>query len=1370
MSVARLFARLISLDIVSSLVGTPATGRAGAALKALRADCHRVFERWWEDRVRRREGLVMSQGREGRLKLFISYSRRDQDVADRMVSLLEERGFEVLIDRRDLPYGEEWQKELAAFIRAADTVIWLVSPDSIASKWCGWEAGEVGRIDKRLVPVCIRDIDRGTLPETLGKIHLLPGQGVFSPDVDMETLVSVLLTDRAWIKDATRLYDRAQQWLAKERDGALLLRGTALRDAEGWQARRPETAPPVPADTLALIMASRRSAVRRQRYWLAGGIAALAVVAQIALITIFYNLDSIINQARVLLRSAKVEEAQQQVAQIAANPMYRLVPESASAGTLASEMLDLASVEYIYAETQAAGTASGDRDNVDVGSVVAQNGRATGLINRSDGSSVLLDCLPDRACAATVLPASWAYSALASDGVEPFVVAGADLQGVRKIGHVDHAATLSVATLAPKAALSPSFRAKLAPGPAFDAEADKDMGSYGAPRCSSSRRICIVTFTDIALDARGRRRVFEIWGFLPGSDPGRSPKWVRLLPRFYEPLVSRNAVAVSESGDILVITNDRTVSVWRTSQITATNRRPWKSFQLNDLVLDAVFEPGTDKLVLLTDHGLARLDIEPRSRATAAQAPTLSVGDAGGTPKAAYWLDGRRAILRHGETLELFDGATDRLTPLLTAEADTTLTVRVWRVAKGEMPVVSVAQSQGLQPKTSFYRLSSDGALAKIAELPGQVVPALDDRVAAVSDLSVGPNFIMGCAVRLYRVSDMTKIDDTLRLGGCVSLEKVIAVSEARAAVVVRSHDSSSRARDVFSVMSLEIDAHGRARVTGVTKLELTASALSERGFHYLSPQGDLVSLVASSGALAERRRIWSDAGVKRLLAAAQKPDKPLQMVANDAGAFVFFLGNAGCPQAGQEEQRYGSNILLAHGTDTVATPHMLLRCIPAFPVDITGVDSEVALSAGGPDTPVFLGALAFPGVFRWTLEDRSVRLFVFPSLPAPGFAAGIREYGMAVHDSGLVSGLKEASLSDLRLDVAAPVMTAAQYRAAPKLLAFFGEGRSGNPRGLQVLDFATMTLRALENQLSFQLDQVSALEMSPNGRFVLSLREGGACELFRTSDGIAFTLPPQAREAHFVSDTEIDVMLADGGRLRWAVPEGEDRAFSKLARAIVAHAVSPTYSVPPAAAGEFSTFQNDLDMKKSAEAHVGRQEYGAAIADYTNAIEYNPLDFDLHSARGAAYLNAHDYAAAQRDFNDAFDIASATPNLDSQAITMLTYRAIAEQLAGTYDAAIADYSEVLRWAPDNMGALWSRGAAYYQKRDYDRALSDLNRAIAAKPDAASPLRWRGLVFAALGQKDKAIADFEAALKLPDAKTVYGSVHSLVQEALRGLK
>ena len=43
-----------------------------------------------------------------RLRVFISYSRRDMAFADRLVDALKARGFEVQIDRQDLPKLEDW--------------------------------------------------------------------------------------------------------------------------------------------------------------------------------------------------------------------------------------------------------------------------------------------------------------------------------------------------------------------------------------------------------------------------------------------------------------------------------------------------------------------------------------------------------------------------------------------------------------------------------------------------------------------------------------------------------------------------------------------------------------------------------------------------------------------------------------------------------------------------------------------------------------------------------------------------------------------------------------------------------------------------------------------------------------------------------------------------------------------------------------------------------------------------------------------------------------------------------------------------------------------------------------------------------------
>src|SRR5262249_42512512 len=146
--------------------------------------------------------LVTHKGvAEDKLRVFICYSRSEIADADALVTALDMSGFEVMIDRRDIPYGEEWQRELSDFIRAADTIIWLVSPNSVKSKWCNWELGEVMRLNKRLVPVKIRSITYEQLPETLGKISVLPAAGVYDPAIHFPILVTTLNSDRAWIED-----------------------------------------------------------------------------------------------------------------------------------------------------------------------------------------------------------------------------------------------------------------------------------------------------------------------------------------------------------------------------------------------------------------------------------------------------------------------------------------------------------------------------------------------------------------------------------------------------------------------------------------------------------------------------------------------------------------------------------------------------------------------------------------------------------------------------------------------------------------------------------------------------------------------------------------------------------------------------------------------------------------------------------------------------------------------------------------------------------------------------------------------------------------------------------------------------------------
>jgi len=213
-------------------------------------------------------------------RVFISYSRQDAEMADAVVADLEARGFEVTIDRRDLPFGEEWQAELRDFILGSDTVIWLVSPASIGSRWVNWELGEVQRAGKRLMPVVIKHTPPDTLPDTLGKLHLLPAEGIYDPASHLDALVNALETDSAWLKQHSRLADRARDWVAAGKKPDRLLRGSALRAAADWRARQPKTAPQPSSDILELLVASEQSATRRQRMWI-GGVVIIAVATSV---------------------------------------------------------------------------------------------------------------------------------------------------------------------------------------------------------------------------------------------------------------------------------------------------------------------------------------------------------------------------------------------------------------------------------------------------------------------------------------------------------------------------------------------------------------------------------------------------------------------------------------------------------------------------------------------------------------------------------------------------------------------------------------------------------------------------------------------------------------------------------------------------------------------------------------------------------------------------------------------------------------------------------------------------------------------------------------------------------------------------------
>lgn len=210
----------------------------------------------------------MSTTTEHKLNVFISYSRADLDFADQLDAALDLTGFESTMDRQGISGGEEWQSRLGHLIRDADTVVFVVSPDSASSKVCAWEVEEAARQSKRIIPVCCRPLGGESAPPQLAQLNYIffyaepkaPGSGFGS---GLAKLVDALSVDREWIREHTRLLQRAGEWVDGGKPANRLLSGADIVAAKSWAARRPKNAPELTPLHLDFLRASEDEEVAR---------------------------------------------------------------------------------------------------------------------------------------------------------------------------------------------------------------------------------------------------------------------------------------------------------------------------------------------------------------------------------------------------------------------------------------------------------------------------------------------------------------------------------------------------------------------------------------------------------------------------------------------------------------------------------------------------------------------------------------------------------------------------------------------------------------------------------------------------------------------------------------------------------------------------------------------------------------------------------------------------------------------------------------------------------------------------------------------------------------------------------------------------
>ena len=122
------------------------------------------------------------------MRVFISYSSADREVAEEIQLALLGEGHEVFFDKDSLPAGGNYHARIDSAIRAADALVFLISPSSVSPGSYALTELKFARIKwphpkNRVVPVRMHDTPWVAMPTYLKSVTVLEPSGNIAAEV-----------------------------------------------------------------------------------------------------------------------------------------------------------------------------------------------------------------------------------------------------------------------------------------------------------------------------------------------------------------------------------------------------------------------------------------------------------------------------------------------------------------------------------------------------------------------------------------------------------------------------------------------------------------------------------------------------------------------------------------------------------------------------------------------------------------------------------------------------------------------------------------------------------------------------------------------------------------------------------------------------------------------------------------------------------------------------------------------------------------------------------------------------------------------------------------------------------------------------------
>ena len=161
--------------------------------------------------------------------------------------------------------------------------------------------------------------------------------------------------------------------------------------------------------------------------------------------------------------------------------------------------------------------------------------------------------------------------------------------------------------------------------------------------------------------------------------------------------------------------------------------------------------------------------------------------------------------------------------------------------------------------------------------------------------------------------------------------------------------------------------------------------------------------------------------------------------------------------------------------------------------------------------------------------------------------------------------------------------------------------------------------------------------------------------------------------------------------------------------------------------------------------AYYGREEYERAIAQYQQVIQRDRDDYRAYYNRGLANFALKNYQQTITDYHLALMSSHLVDG--EQKTTIYNDLALSYMMLDDYDRAIAKFDRAITLKPDNYNAYFNRGCAHHRQENYLAAIEDFTKVVQLKPNLTQAYVNRGVLHYQVGHNRAAFADINIALQ-----------------------